>query len=90
MASDIWVHDPQAVLDYTFDWSRWLASGETITTATVTGDGVTIDSTDTTTTTVAAWVSGGTLGEIETVKCAITTSGGRTDERTIRLSIRER
>lgn len=82
--------DPDAVLDYVVDFTSWLADGDTITSATVTADGVTVDSTDTTTTTVTAWVSGGTLGETATLTCQITTADGRTDERTIRLSIRER
>lgn len=89
--ADIWIKDPDAVLDWSFDWSRWLDAGETITLATVAATGsVVVDSTVTASPIVTAWVSGGTAGDTDSVTCQITTSDGRTDERTIRLSIRER
>ncbi len=83
--------DPEAVLDYTFDWTDWLAGiSDTIASRTVTGTGVTIDSSVLATPLVTAWVSGGTVGAIATVECKIVTAGGRTDERTIYLIIEER
>lgn len=85
-----YIKDPDAVLDYEFDWSQWLDVGETISTRLVTVTGVTLDSSSNTTTTVTAWVSGGTVGTTGTVACRITTSQGRTDERSISLTIRNR
>ena len=82
--------DPDAVLDFTFDWSEWLADGETISSHTVTVSGVTRDSSTNTTTTVTAWISGGTVSAPATVACRVTTSAGRTDERTISLRISQR
>ena len=82
--------DPDAVTDYTFDWSSWLASGETISSYTVTVDGVTLDSDSQTTTAVTAWLSAGTAGTLATVACKIVTSVSRTDERTAIVKIRER
>lgn len=94
--------DPQAVLDYKFDWkastngsgtSDWLASGETISTRTVTvATGLTKDSdaiTDTNTS-VTVWLSGGTAGTTYKVVCQIVTSAGRTDERTILVKVTNR
>ena len=96
--------DPDAVLDYKFDWkpltngssggvSDWLASGETISTRTITAStGLTKDSdslTDTNTS-VTVWLSGGTAGEDYTVACEIVTSDSRTDERTMTVYVRER
>jgi hypothetical protein len=49
--------DPDAVLDYVFDWSSWLAEGETITAAEVTavsGDAVVDSVTHTASTAIAA------------------------------------
>lgn len=89
-ASRAFLKDPDAVLDYEFDWSEWLASGETISSTTVTVTGVTLDSSPNDSTSVVAWVSGGTDGAVATVACRITTSAGRTDERTITLRITER
>lgn len=94
--------DPNAVLDYKFDWkalangsgdSNWLADGETITSKTVTpATGITKDSdtlTDTNTS-VTVWLSGGTAGVDYTVACRIVTSAGRTDERTVTVMVRQR
>ena len=89
-ANSQYLKDPDAVLDYEFDWSVWLAAGETIASKTVTVTGVTLDSSPNDDTSVIAWVSGGTAGAVARVACRITTSAGRTDERSIRLRIIER
>lgn len=71
-----------AVLDYVFRWTDWLATGDTITSATVTAEsGLTVDSDAITGsgTTVTAWLSGGTAGTIYSVYCAVTTNDGRTE-----------
>jgi hypothetical protein len=83
--------DPDAVLDYQWDWSEWLATGETIASVVITPDtGITLDSQSNTTTTVTAWLSGGTVDEGYRVVCEITTNAGRTDDRSIYLICRER
>lgn len=82
--------DPNAVLDFEFDWSQWLAVGETISSHTVTVVGVVKDSSANSTTAVIAWISGGTAGVAGTVACRITTSLARTDERTITIRVQER
>ena len=98
----IFSKDPNAVLDYKFDWkaltnengdSDWLDSGETISTKTVTvDDGITKDSDALadTNTSVTVWLSGGTAGADYEVSCKIVTSDKRTDERTIKIQVRER
>lgn len=83
---ETFIKDPDAVLDYQFDWSTWLDS-DTISSYTVTVSGVTLDSDSNTTTAVTAWVSGGTQGSTATIQCRIVTAGGRTDDRTINLVI---
>lgn len=83
--------DPEAVLDYTLDWELWLAGmADTISSKTVTGYGVTVDSSSNTSTAVTAWVSGGLVGQTPSVTVQIVTAGSRTDERTIYFNIRER
>ena len=84
------VKDPEAVLDYEFDWSAWLANGETISSHTATVTGATKDSSSNSTTAVVVWVSGGTVDTEATVACRIVTSASRTDERTITLRVRHR
>ncbi len=83
--------DPSAVLDYVFDWTEWLATGETITDHTITADtGITVDSSTELDGKVTVWLSGGTAGINYKVACLITTSAGRTDERTIWIKVVER
>ena len=83
--------DPSAVLDYVFDWSGWLAIGETITDHTITADtGITADSSTESDGKVIVWLSGGTAGINYKVACLITTSAGRTDERTFWIKVVER
>lgn len=86
------VKDPQAVLDYVFPWSEWLAAGETVTTHTVTaGAGITVNSSSVGATgDVTVWLSGGTAGNYYSVACRIVTNAGRTDERTMTILVQER
>jgi hypothetical protein len=87
------VKDPSAVLDYSFDWTAdgWIGA-DTITGTPVwtVPTGVTKDSQSNTTTMATVVISGGTAGENYDVACKITTAGGRTDERTFRLQVRDR
>lgn len=81
--------DPDAVLDYSFDWTDWLA-GDTISSYTVTVSGVTKNSDARVGAVVTTWLSGGTLGQIASATCGIVTAGARTENRTIYLRIRQR
>ena len=83
--------DPSAVLDYVFDWTEWLATGETITDHTITADtGITVDSSTESDGKVTVWLSGGTAGINYKVACLITTTAGRTDERTMWIKVMDR
>lgn len=83
-----YIKDPDAVLDYGFDWSDWLATDETISSATWTvPDGITEDSTERSTTATKVWLSGGTVGSEYTVACKVVTSDGRTDERSFVVEV---
>lgn len=83
--------DPSAVLDYVFDWTEWLATGETITDHTITADtGITVDSWTESDGKVTVWLSGGTAGINYKVACLVETSAGRTDERTLWIRVVDR
>ena len=83
--------DPSAVLDYAFDWTKWLATGETITDHTITADtGIVVDSSTENAGIVTVWLSGGEAGTNYRVACKIVTSAGRTDERTIWIKVTNR
>ena len=82
--------DPDEILDYTFDWSTWLGA-DTIASDVVTVDaGLTKDSDSNTTTAVTVWLSGGTAGTAYKVSSKVTTAAGRTAERTIIITVKER
>ena len=83
--------DPDAVLDFAFDWSSWLATSETISSHTVTVEaGITLDSDSESSGIVTAWLSGGTANTVYDVACKIVTSASRTDERTIKIKVLQR
>ena len=91
MAQPDFVKDPDAVLDYTFDWSRWLATDEKISTSDVTvSAGITLTSDTNSDTQAVAWVSGGASGQPYTITNRITTDKGRTDDRTITIRVTNR
>lgn len=81
------VKDPDAVLDYGWDWSDWLGT-DTITSKTITvPTGITKTTDSASSTAVLAWLSGGTVGVTYPVACRIVTVQGRTDERTLHIRI---
>lgn len=88
------VKDPDAVLNYTFDWDdEYLASSVTISTSewVVTPSGtLTVDSDSETTTTTTVVLSGGTPGQVYTVRNRITTSSSETEDRTLVVRVEER
>jgi hypothetical protein len=89
--SPVWDKDPDAVLDYCLDWSKWLANNEHITQSTWTPSaGVTVESTTATASVTTVWLSGGTPGYPFTIVNHIVTDQGRQDDRTITIRVRER
>ena len=101
MTESIFIKDPDAVLDYAFNWSDWLDSdnspAETIFSYTITISGggdspisLTNDSDSKTGDIITVWLSGGTVGEIYRVACKIVTTEGRTEERSISIIMQER
>lgn len=83
--------DPEAILDYVWDWTDWLGN-DTISSFQVTpptdilveGDPTQLDGV------VTAFLKGGTLNKSYIVVCEVVTNGGRTDDRSIRLIIEQR
>ena len=85
------IKDPGATLDYEWDWSNWLATDETITSATISApSGLTLNSQSNTDTTATCWLTGGTPGVRYSVVCHIVTTDGRTDERSIFIDVQDR
>jgi hypothetical protein len=83
--------DPDAVLDYRVDWSQWLAAGETITVSTwVVPAGITKNSDSLAGSAATVWLSGGMAGTTYRVTNRITTNQGRTDDRSMTITVRDR
>ena len=84
------IKDPDAVLDYTFDWTDWLA-GDEITSYTLTvPSGITKNSdSEVSTGKIQMFLSGGTAGVTYPIACKISTAT-RTDERTMQIRCEER
>lgn len=83
--------DANATLDYVITWANWLGA-DTITGAPVwTVDaGLTLSAQSNTTTTATVWLAAGIAGQNYTVACRITTTGGRIDERSFIVRVRNR
>ena len=82
--------DPDAILDYTVDWSRWLGTDTILTSQWTVPTGLTEVSATNTPTSATVWLSGGTAGQSYPVTNRITTAGGRTEDRTITIRVEER
>lgn len=90
--------DPTAVLDFGINWSDvtavggpWLQGGETITASTWTVPaGLTKNSDSKTSSATTVWLSGGTPGAQYQITNTITTSAGRTDSRSLTITITNR
>jgi hypothetical protein len=82
--------NPNADLDYSIDWTAWLA-GDTISTSawTIPSDSGIVGHTQTILTGnhTITWLSGGTPGGPYRITNRIVTAGARTDERSLEVTI---
>lgn len=81
--------DPDAKLDWRFDWNLWLEDDEEIADVEILAEGVNVGSITNHGREVIVFLSGGEVGNAEAT-CRITTDKGREDDRTIRIRVRER
>jgi hypothetical protein len=82
--------DPNAVLDYTVDWTRWLAGDQIASSAWLVPTGLTKMADSKTGSSATVWLSGGTAGQSYTVTNRITTAAGRTEDRSFIARVEER
>lgn len=82
--------DPDDTDDYTLDWANVLATGETLSTLSVTGAGVTVASSSISGTTTIARLTAGTAQTDATVRYRVTTSAGRQLDETLIVKVEER
>ncbi len=84
--------DPDAVLDYSVDWSAWLAGDQIATSSWLLEEGALLEvvSDAKTMTKTTVWLRGGQKGTTYLVTNRIVTMGGRTDDRTITVKVEDR
>tara|TARA_R110000772_G_scaffold118888_1_gene224737 strand:- start:165 stop:494 length:330 start_codon:yes stop_codon:yes gene_type:complete len=89
--------DPDAILDYTLNWTNYTQDSDAIATATwsvsvISGDAAPLvaGASSITGDQVTVIINGGTVGNIYTVNCLITTTEGLTDRRNFRIVIKNR
>lgn len=90
--------DPQAKLDYQVTWADWLEAGETISTSAfaidVAPDAILVISSSpassNTTTTATVWLEAGTVGKTYRVRNRITTTSGRTEDKSFDVTIMQK
>jgi len=88
-----YVKDPGATLDYSINWGGgYLQSGESLSSSiwTIFPTDMTQSSASNTASTASITVSGGSAGQIYQLSNRITTSQGRTDERSITIRVEQR
>ena len=85
--------DPDALIDYIVEWSEWMPTGDNLVSANTTAQsGITVDSQAVTTASAlhTIWLSGGAPGTTYRITSRIYTNGGRRDERSFFVRVRER
>ena len=84
------IRDPNARLDFGIRWSEWLAGDEIESADWTVPAGLTKEAESHSGDTAYVWLSGGTAGSTYPVMCRIETVGGRIDDRTIQIIVKER
>ena len=93
--SVLYLKDDDAVLDFSFRWTDWVAEGETIVSFKITVPtgitlGVGAQAAYESGGAITYWLTGGTIGRTYAIACRVTTSAGRIDERTMLVKVIER
>lgn len=91
MSFGILIKAPADVLDYDFDFSRWMPTGDRIShaSADLAESSASVTDVEFSDTNARVWLSGGLPGDAGTLTLLITTIEGRTKEVTAQLRIRE-
>lgn len=86
------VKDPNAILDYPISFASWLndISDTYQSHVVIVSGGITCTSSSYASGVITVFISGGTVGEKASFTVRIVTAGGRTDDRTFYLKIKER
>lgn len=92
-AVDVAPVDPDAVIDYNIDWTKWLAQvdgTDTISSSSWTITNAAEASSSNTPSSAQVFIQNAKKGKIVTMRNRIVTTGGRTEDRTLRAAVREK
>lgn len=88
---NVFTKDPHAILDYTIDWgTNWLGVDTIDTVSWTVPTGIVKVSQSNTDQRATVFLASGTAGQSYDVICRIVTDGGRQDERTITIMVRNK
>ena len=83
--------DPDALLDYVVDWTDWLPTGDYIVSAAASvPSGITLNTQSYSSTQHTIWLVSGNTDTEYTIISRIWTNGGRRDDRSFTIRVRER
>lgn len=84
---------PADVLDYDVDYTNWIATGDSITTAVATADKpeeIEVESVQVSSEAIVkVWLSGGTAGETYEITVTASTDAGRVKEESFKIRVKE-
>ena len=84
------IKDPQGLLDYLIDWEAFLDGDFIDSVLWIVPDGLVSEAETHDNTTATIWLSGGITGMTYDVVCRVTTIGGRIDDRTIAICVKDK
>ena len=87
---EIFIKDPDAVLDYTINWAAWLDTDTLAASTWTIPSGLTNDLETFGDSAATVWLSGGTVGETYSITNHITTADGREDDKTLTIICQEK
>ena len=84
------IKDGDSLLDYTMDWGPYLDSDQIDSVLWIVADGLVSEAETHDSKTATIWISGGVVGMTYDVVCRVTTIGGRIDDRTIAICVKDK
>lgn len=89
--TSVFTKDPDSILDYSVSWVDWLPGADVIDSSQwIVSTDLTVENSSFTDTETVVWLSGGVVGQRETVTNRITTAAGRTEDFSFTISVREK
>lgn len=84
------VKDPNSTIDFAVDWAEWLNTGDNVSVSSwEVPSGISLSSSSVTNNVTRAFLTGGTAGIDYLITNRVTTQGGRIEDRSILVQVRQ-